>query len=126
MVTLFSFSSIFFPQKCISFFFSFTHCFNKIVKSKCKTTLSKLVKDNSCYIFLIWGIQTFRGLKKKYIYTFKIKDVKVYGYLHRLYRPSKYIFLLCNLLLTKVMEKYLLMYLYSSKLHVMKKCQSAR
>ena len=64
MVTLFSFSSIFFPQKCISFFFSFTHCFNKIIKSKCKTTLSKLVKGYSCYIFIVWGIQTFTGLKE--------------------------------------------------------------
>ena len=36
--------SIFFPQKVIMIFFSFAHISNKIVKTKCKTRFSKLLK----------------------------------------------------------------------------------
>ena len=53
-----------------------------------------------------------------------------YGGLHMLYkhinRPSKYIFLLCSLLLEQVEEKYLLIRFKSSKLHDINKWQSAR
>ena len=43
----------FFPQKCIIFFFSFAHFFNKVVKPKWKTMFTKYLKGYICYIFLI-------------------------------------------------------------------------
>ena len=52
-LALFCFSSVFFPQKGIIFFFVFAHFLNKIVKPNCKTPFSKLLKGYICYIFLI-------------------------------------------------------------------------
>ena len=52
MIALFYFSSVF-PQKVITFFFSFAYFVNKIVKSKSKTTFSKLLKVYIYYIFLM-------------------------------------------------------------------------
>ena len=40
----------FFPQKPVIIFFSYVHCFNNIVKPKCKTAFSKLNKGHICCI----------------------------------------------------------------------------
>ena len=56
MVALLCFSSAFFSSERYLLLF-FAHVFKNIVKPKCKTTLSKLLKDYIRYIFLILGIQ---------------------------------------------------------------------
>ena len=42
----------YFTQKCIIFFFSVAHFFNRIVKTKCKTPFSKLLKGYICTALL--------------------------------------------------------------------------
>ena len=44
---------LFFSQKGIIFFFVFVHFLIKLVKPKCKTRFSQLLKGYICYIFLI-------------------------------------------------------------------------
>ena len=53
MVELLCFSSVFFSQKGVIFFFSLTYFLNKIGKSKDKTSFKEMVKGYICYIFLI-------------------------------------------------------------------------
>ena len=79
MVTLFCFSSVFFSEMH-RLLFSFSHSFNNIVKTKCKTPFSKSLKGYDYYIFLISGIQKLRGHQN--IYFQKNKG------LHRIWRPS--------------------------------------
>ena len=57
MVALYCYSSVFFFSERDHLLFSFAHFFNKIVKPKCKTPFSKLLKGYICYMFLIQGIQ---------------------------------------------------------------------
>ena len=76
-----------------------------MLKPKCKTPFSKLLKVYICYISNIRH-SNIRDRSKKYLQ--KIKDFIGKGDLRKLYkpisRPSKYIFLLCYLLLKKVIE----------------------
>ena len=53
MVTLFCFSSVFFPRNASFSCFFLSYCFNSIVKPKCKTPINKLLKGYICYIFLV-------------------------------------------------------------------------
>ena len=72
MVALFSYSSFFFPQKGITFFFSFAHFLNQIVKPRHKTTFSKLLR------------KAFKIKNVSQIYTFKKR-------FYRLWQSSCYI-----------------------------------
>ena len=72
MVALFSYSSFFFPQKGITFFFSFAHFLNQIVKPRHKTTFSKLLR------------KAFKIKNFSQIYTFKKR-------FYRLWQSSCYI-----------------------------------
>ena len=56
MVTLFCFSHCFYLRNVSS---SFGHCSNNIVKPKCKTPFSKLLRGYICYIHACFISNTF-------------------------------------------------------------------